>query len=66
MKRGGGSRAIGNISLQDVQFLLTAPEIYHDYRFFIKFLIDRNWELLYSPYFFAVLYPWHANFKFSL
>ncbi|KAL9314011.1 hypothetical protein ACSQ67_019463 [Phaseolus vulgaris] len=28
----GGSRAIGNISLQDVQFLLTAPEIYHDYR----------------------------------
>ncbi|XP_017406478.1 SNF1-related protein kinase regulatory subunit gamma-1 [Vigna angularis] len=32
MKRGGGSRAIGNISLQDVQFLLTAPEIYHDYR----------------------------------
>ena len=29
----GGSKAVGNISLQDVQFLLTAPEIYHDYRF---------------------------------
>ncbi|KAK7302236.1 hypothetical protein RJT34_13121 [Clitoria ternatea] len=28
----GGSRPVGNISLQDVQFLLTAPEIYHDYR----------------------------------
>ncbi|ONI07991.1 hypothetical protein PRUPE_5G152000 [Prunus persica] len=28
----GGSRAVGNISLRDVQFLLTAPEIYHDYR----------------------------------
>ncbi|OIV97066.1 hypothetical protein TanjilG_14611 [Lupinus angustifolius] len=28
----GGSKAVGNISLQDVQFLLTAPEIYHDYR----------------------------------
>lgn len=29
----GSSRAVGNISLRDVQFLLTAPEIYHDYRF---------------------------------
>ncbi|KAG7954256.1 hypothetical protein I3843_11G007900 [Carya illinoinensis] len=28
----GGSRAVGNISLRDVQFLLTAPKIYHDYR----------------------------------
>ncbi|KAF7833974.1 SNF1-related protein kinase regulatory subunit gamma-1 [Senna tora] len=28
----GSSRAVGNISLRDVQFLLTAPEIYHDYR----------------------------------
>ncbi|KAL6175037.1 hypothetical protein ACLB2K_051680 [Fragaria x ananassa] len=28
----GGSKAVGNISLRDVQFLLTAPEIYHDYR----------------------------------
>ena len=28
----GGSKAVGNISLQDVQFLLTAPEIYHNYR----------------------------------
>jgi len=35
----GGSRAIGNISLQDVQFLLTAPEIYHDYRFVITLFI---------------------------
>ncbi|KAL4344484.1 hypothetical protein AHAS_Ahas11G0183000 [Arachis hypogaea] len=25
-------KAVGNISLRDVQFLLTAPEIYHDYR----------------------------------
>lgn len=29
----GGNKAVGNISLRDVQFLLTAPEIYHDYRF---------------------------------
>ncbi|XP_022738764.1 SNF1-related protein kinase regulatory subunit gamma-1 [Durio zibethinus] len=28
----GGTKAIGNISLRDIQFLLTAPEIYHDYR----------------------------------
>ncbi|MBA0559581.1 hypothetical protein Golob_016536 [Gossypium lobatum] len=28
----GGKKAIGNISLRDVQFLLTAPEIYRDYR----------------------------------
>ncbi|TXG51288.1 hypothetical protein EZV62_023812 [Acer yangbiense] len=28
----GGSKAVGNISIRDVQFLLTAPEIYHDYR----------------------------------
>ncbi|KAE9601386.1 hypothetical protein Lal_00023741 [Lupinus albus] len=28
----GGSKPVGNISLRDVQFLLTAPEIYHDYR----------------------------------
>ncbi|KAK8680285.1 hypothetical protein V6N13_109235 [Hibiscus sabdariffa] len=27
-----GSKAIGNISLRDIQFLLTAPEIYHEYR----------------------------------
>lgn len=27
-----GRKAIGNISLRDVQFLLTAPEIYRDYR----------------------------------
>lgn len=28
-----GTKAVGNISLRDVQFLLTAPEIYHDYRY---------------------------------
>ncbi|XP_050376424.1 SNF1-related protein kinase regulatory subunit gamma-1 [Argentina anserina] len=28
----GGNKAVGNISLRDVQFLLTAPEIYHAYR----------------------------------
>ncbi|XP_044486817.1 SNF1-related protein kinase regulatory subunit gamma-1-like [Mangifera indica] len=28
----GGNKAIGNISLRDAQFLLTAPEIYIDYR----------------------------------
>lgn len=33
-----GSRAVGNISLRDVQFLLTAPEIYHDYRFVGKLI----------------------------
>ncbi|XP_043813479.1 SNF1-related protein kinase regulatory subunit gamma-1 isoform X2 [Manihot esculenta] len=27
-----GQKPVGNISLRDVQFLLTAPEIYHDYR----------------------------------
>lgn len=25
-------KPVGNISLRDVHFLLTAPEIYHDYR----------------------------------
>ncbi len=28
----GGSKAVGNISIRDVQFLLIAPEIYKDYR----------------------------------
>ncbi|KAK4775587.1 hypothetical protein SAY87_023548 [Trapa incisa] len=28
-----GKKAVGNISLRDICFLLTAPEIYHDYRF---------------------------------
>uniref|UniRef100_A0A6M2EWJ7 CBS domain-containing protein n=1 Tax=Populus davidiana TaxID=266767 RepID=A0A6M2EWJ7_9ROSI len=27
-----GRKVVGNISIRDVQFLLTAPEIYHDYR----------------------------------
>ena len=34
-----GGRAVGNISLRDIHFLLTAPEIYHDYRFVINILI---------------------------
>ncbi|XP_010905197.1 SNF1-related protein kinase regulatory subunit gamma-1 isoform X1 [Elaeis guineensis] len=29
---GRGKKAIGNISIRDVQYLLTAPEIYKDYR----------------------------------
>ena len=36
----GGSKAVGNISLRDIHFLLTAPEIYHDYRFAIKIFVD--------------------------
>ncbi|XP_052175269.1 SNF1-related protein kinase regulatory subunit gamma-1 [Diospyros lotus] len=28
----GGSKAVGNISIRDIQFLLTAPEIYKNYR----------------------------------
>lgn len=28
----GGNKAIGNISIRDVQFLLIAPDIYKDYR----------------------------------
>ena len=33
----GSNKAVGNISLRDVQYLLTAPEIYHDYRFVFSF-----------------------------
>ena len=33
----GGKKAIGNISLRDIQFLLTAPEIYSDYRFVMNY-----------------------------
>ena len=33
----GGEKAIGNISLRDIQFLLTAPEIYRDYRFLMNY-----------------------------
>lgn len=43
IERGG--RAVGNISLRDIHFLLTAPEIYHDYRFVIK-SFDTFWPLL--------------------
>ena len=28
----GGRKAVGNISLRDIQFLLIAPEIYRDFR----------------------------------
>lgn len=38
----GGSKAVGNISLRDVQFLLTAPEIYHDYRFVVKIVQNSS------------------------
>lgn len=37
----GGNKAVGNISLRDIQFLLTAPEIYHDYRCVTEKLILR-------------------------
>lgn len=30
----GGNKPVANISIRDIQFLLTAPEIYKDYRFF--------------------------------
>lgn len=30
--QSGGLKAIGNISIRDVQFLLIAPEIYKNYR----------------------------------
>lgn len=33
----GGNKAVGNMVLRDVQFLLTAPEIYHNYRFVLTF-----------------------------
>lgn len=31
-----GKKAIGNISLRDIQFLLNAPEIYHEFRNYLK------------------------------
>nr|KJB40021.1 hypothetical protein B456_007G042700 [Gossypium raimondii] len=43
----GGKKAIGNISLRDVQFLLTAPEIYRDYRFV---MIDLKASISYQIY----------------
>jgi len=30
-----GAKAIGNISIRDVQYLLTAPKIYKEHRFVI-------------------------------
>jgi len=35
-----GKKAVGNISIRDVQYLLTAPDIYKDYRF------EYNYHLL--------------------
>lgn len=35
---GCGKKAIGNISIRDVQFLLSAPEIYKDYRYTYLFI----------------------------
>lgn len=35
---GSGKKAIGNISIRDVQFLLTSPEIYKDYRYIYPFI----------------------------
>lgn len=29
---GSGKKAVGNISIRDVQYLLNAPDIYKDYR----------------------------------
>lgn len=35
--QSGGNKAIGNISIRDIQFLLIAPEIYNEYRFVIYY-----------------------------
>lgn len=43
----GGNMAVGNIGVRDVQFLLNAPEIYHDYRYVITFRVLLE-ELIYS------------------
>jgi CBS domain-containing protein len=38
-----GAKAIGNISIRDVQYLLTAPKIYKEHRFVILMhLVDEN------------------------
>lgn len=36
-----GKKAIGNISIRDVQFLLTAPEIYKNDRFPTKLFVNH-------------------------
>jgi len=41
----GGTTAVGNISLRDVQFLLTAPEIYHDYRYVTTEVLNFDSQL---------------------
>lgn len=42
-------KAVGNISLRDVQFLLTAPEIYHDYRYVITLNLTE-WAFCFITY----------------
>lgn len=34
-----GKKAVGNISIRDLRFLLTMPEIYKDYRLVISIII---------------------------
>lgn len=38
----GGTKAVGNISIRDIQFLLIAPEIYKDYRS-VDYLVPHLW-----------------------
>ncbi|GFQ02939.1 pentatricopeptide repeat-containing protein at1g26900 mitochondrial [Phtheirospermum japonicum] len=40
MVASGGNKAIGNISIRDIQFLLIAPEIYKEYRHKPTFVLD--------------------------
>lgn len=44
----GGRKAVGNISIRDIQFLLIAPEIYKNYRLVgeLLFIYDRCYCLL--------------------
>ena len=35
---GSGRKAVGNISIRDIQFLLVAPELFKDHRCFFLFL----------------------------
>lgn len=45
----GTRKAIGNISLRDVQFLLMTPEIYHKYRF-VNCQLSLLWNLIHSQF----------------
>lgn len=38
----GGTKAVGNISIRDIQFLLTTPDIYSEYRFVAQFLLSTS------------------------